>query len=288
MGFRLRYLAQDLALPVGTFVIGRAQECDLALDDPMVSRRHAQLDVRPDVVSIEDLGSRNGVIVGGQRIDGRRELASGEQVVIGSQEMTVYRADDARAHTPEGRLATQTLGGAQIVRVHDDATSDGELVFEPTMNAAPTEFAPTPSSRALQTLTLLSGVADKAAALGRHEDAERVLNAVLTDVVQRAAAGGDVEADLAEAAALRAIKLATTTTKGAWFDYVVRLYASLSRLAPANVVDELHGAVRRVKSVDLALMRAYVAAMKADPGHSPRDRFVVQRLEGLAKLAALK
>ncbi len=34
MAFRLRYLAHDLELAVGDFVIGRSTECQLSVDDP--------------------------------------------------------------------------------------------------------------------------------------------------------------------------------------------------------------------------------------------------------------
>ena len=61
MRFRLRYLQHDLELNEGEFVVGRNASCQLSLDDPLVSRRHALFGVLPDQVTIEDLGSRNGV-----------------------------------------------------------------------------------------------------------------------------------------------------------------------------------------------------------------------------------
>ncbi|MDB5216784.1 MAG: hypothetical protein JWO86_4711, partial [Myxococcaceae bacterium] len=41
MRFRLRYLQHDLELNEGTFAVGRNASCQLSLDDPLVSRRHA-------------------------------------------------------------------------------------------------------------------------------------------------------------------------------------------------------------------------------------------------------
>ena len=43
----------------------------------------------------------------------------------------------------------------------------------------------------------------------------------------------------------RKAKLAATTAKGAWFDYVVELYTHQARVMPASVVDEMHLAVRK-------------------------------------------
>ena len=71
MRFRLRYQHHDLALGDGQFVVGRSAGCQLSLDDPLVSRRHAMLVVAQDAVTVEDLESRNGVLVTGTRISGK-------------------------------------------------------------------------------------------------------------------------------------------------------------------------------------------------------------------------
>ena len=47
MKHSLRYNDHDIDLPPGEFVIGRAANCQLSLDDPLVSRNHATLTVTP-------------------------------------------------------------------------------------------------------------------------------------------------------------------------------------------------------------------------------------------------
>src|SRR5579862_1647077 len=89
MRFRLRYLQHDLELTEGQFVIGRSAGCQLSLDDPLVSRRHAVLSVSSGAVTIEDAQSRNGVVVNGQRIGAKLSLQAGDRIVIGSQELTL-------------------------------------------------------------------------------------------------------------------------------------------------------------------------------------------------------
>jgi hypothetical protein len=49
--------------------IGRDREAGVALRDPSVSRRHAQLRMGADAVLVEDCGSRGGVLLGGARLD---------------------------------------------------------------------------------------------------------------------------------------------------------------------------------------------------------------------------
>src|SRR5690606_27005696 len=95
MRFRLRYLQHDLELNEGTFAVGRNASCQLSLDDPLVSRRHALFEVANGHVSVEDLNSRNGVIVNGHRIDGKVSLNVGDRILIGSQELTLLGAREA-------------------------------------------------------------------------------------------------------------------------------------------------------------------------------------------------
>lgn len=73
-------------------LIGRGTEADLRINDPGVSRRHAEIRVLPGanvpVVSIIDLGSTNGMLVNGQRVQ-QATLSDGSVVKIGNTSMTV-------------------------------------------------------------------------------------------------------------------------------------------------------------------------------------------------------
>src|SRR5438067_1229126 len=48
--------------------VGVGPSCVFRLGDPLVSRRHAALDVEADGLRIQDLGSKNGTIVNGLRV----------------------------------------------------------------------------------------------------------------------------------------------------------------------------------------------------------------------------
>jgi hypothetical protein len=73
-------------------VLGRGADADLRINDPGISRRHAEIRVMPGVnspsVSIVDLGSTNGMIVNGQRVQ-QAQLDDGGVVKIGNTSMTV-------------------------------------------------------------------------------------------------------------------------------------------------------------------------------------------------------
>lgn len=64
--------------------IGRAAENDLALPmDPMISTRHARLVREGGTFFLEDLGSRNGTLLGDQPIEGRVPLGAGATFIVG-------------------------------------------------------------------------------------------------------------------------------------------------------------------------------------------------------------
>jgi len=88
-------------LPVGTAVVGRSRDADVPLDDPLASRRHAELDVSEGGVAVRDLGSRNGVIVEGRRLaEGETwALADGEHFLIGETRLVVGRRGRDQAPT---------------------------------------------------------------------------------------------------------------------------------------------------------------------------------------------
>jgi predicted component of type VI protein secretion system len=72
-----------VAIKKSEFVIGRSQSCHLCAGSSAVSRQHCAILRDETRVSIKDLGSRNGTLVNGKKIDGEVELASGDEIAIG-------------------------------------------------------------------------------------------------------------------------------------------------------------------------------------------------------------
>src|SRR5687767_4441872 len=106
--FRLRFLLQEIDLPQGETLVGRSANCQVTLDDPLVSREHARLRIQGDEAVVEDLGSRNGVQVGGQPVVGSMRLTNGCRIRIGTQEL-VFLELPATAERP-ARGATRQTG----------------------------------------------------------------------------------------------------------------------------------------------------------------------------------
>ena len=68
-------------------VIGRSRDCDLVIDDPNVSRRHAEVRHDGDTWKAVDLGSTNGIKVNGRRVEEAR-LEPGDQITLGVSSLT--------------------------------------------------------------------------------------------------------------------------------------------------------------------------------------------------------
>jgi two-component system, NtrC family, response regulator AtoC len=75
----------------GDLVIGRAPDAGLVVDDPLVSRAHAQLLMVPDGLRLIDLGSRHGTLVNGERITDARMVSSGDVIAVGGTLLVVRR-----------------------------------------------------------------------------------------------------------------------------------------------------------------------------------------------------
>lgn len=71
-------------------VLGRAQDCDIQLADPNVSRRHAEVRQEETSYWIVDLGSTNGMEVNGRRLR-QAKLEDGDRVTLGSTDVVFER-----------------------------------------------------------------------------------------------------------------------------------------------------------------------------------------------------
>lgn len=78
-------LKKGSVLPINREVtIGRKENNVLVMDDQFVSGQHARVFIKNTDYMLEDLGSTNGTLLNGERIDGKIILKVGDEIVIGS------------------------------------------------------------------------------------------------------------------------------------------------------------------------------------------------------------
>ena len=112
--FRLLWGSRSLELDLGATFFGRGDECELRTDDPLVSRQHARFDVADEEVAVEDLGSRNGIVINSNKIAQRTTLNPGDRIRIGSQTLT-FLFGRATGSWNEPAVPTRRFGALGVV-----------------------------------------------------------------------------------------------------------------------------------------------------------------------------
>lgn len=85
----------EILLAVGENLIGRTREAVVRIDSDEVSRRHARVIVSSHEATLEDLGSKNGTYLWGERIETPVPLADGDEITIGTVELTFRRLESS-------------------------------------------------------------------------------------------------------------------------------------------------------------------------------------------------
>ena len=88
VSFRLFYDRREVALGPGEHILGRSHEAAVFIDSKAVSRHHARITVHEDWAELEDLGSKNGTSLGGQRITKAALLCDGDDIALGIVHLT--------------------------------------------------------------------------------------------------------------------------------------------------------------------------------------------------------
>jgi signal transduction histidine kinase/CheY-like chemotaxis protein len=100
-------------------LIGRADECDVQLDDTKVSRRHARLSRMEDGSWVlEDLGSRNGTHVNGEEV-GVRPLRVGDRIQLSAETLLSFTRQDPLEDQLLHRQQMEVIGQLAAGIAHD-------------------------------------------------------------------------------------------------------------------------------------------------------------------------
>jgi transcriptional regulator with GAF, ATPase, and Fis domain len=135
--YSLQVLGQDgrvVSLGARTVVVGAHATCDLVLDDPKVSRRHAELVITTDGVKVKDLNSTNGTWWQGTRV-GEVTVTPGSTVQFGNTPVRIS-ATDAPSLPPSdrdhfGQMAGQSVAMRELFAVLEmSAPSDATVLIE--------------------------------------------------------------------------------------------------------------------------------------------------------------
>lgn len=235
---RLRFLLQEIDLPQGETLIGRSVGCHITIEDPLVSRTHARLHIDGDRVTIEDLGSRNGLCVGGQPVQGVVEISDGARIRIGTQELVLCRVSDDLRVPKRGRIT-----GFMTHCAACGFPYPAELECCPNCGSSERseEATLTGASKQAWSLDLLVDTVQRARALGLWDDVERVLLRARQVVEELVASGERLDRDRLDQLAHAAVALSLERGHAEWGRWVLTIYASLGIVPPRDIGQGLGG-----------------------------------------------
>lgn len=299
--FRLRYRTTNVELARGAFTIGRSSGCNLAIADNLVSRQHAVLHVGSDQVVVEDMGSRNGLLVNGTSQPGPCRLKHMDRIYIGAHELVLI--DGGRVtERPEAALhvicdGCGAVNGSVRRRCGEcgrrlEGTGAATYKEPPKFSSQPHAWGDPVDTQTETSRDVIDGIAAKAIELGRFEEAERILLPHLDRLKDRAIRGVPLSSAeehdpdlLLRNASVNALGLARGLRAKRWIDWVFRVYAAAGRLLPAQVIELLHNAIRACEYHEQQPMRAYLDVIEQQARKWDADeRFRIQRLKGLAEV----
>lgn len=123
----------------GIYGLGRAKSNDIRLGDPSISREHAKITIEEHRVILEDLGSRNGTWVNGQRLERAIEVRPGDVFQFGSVRLHLQTEEGPRLDettlTPElsepGQIHTSSsLEWAEAKAELDTGSKVSQTLFQ--------------------------------------------------------------------------------------------------------------------------------------------------------------
>jgi hypothetical protein len=275
--FRLRFLLQEIDLPQGDTLIGRSANCQVTLDDPLVSREHARIRIVGSNATVEDLGSRNGVQLAGQLITRSAPLSSGDRIRIGTQEL-VFLEMPATMDRPN-RNATRNTGFMCHCAICSRAYP-AELVACPACGSKERLEEDTLSGAGQRDwgIELAAEAVARARAAGTG-DLERVLSHARLGLEQRLAEGRAVDRELIDNVSMAAAEVSVKRGESGWGRWGLSIYASLGWSPPLALIERLS----QLPKSELSLLSpaAQRALDSAGAQQSAEDR---ASLEALARL----
>ena len=146
-----------VAVPGLAYVVGRSETCALCLPTSEVSREHAAFERDPERVIVRDLGSKNGVLVGGVRVVREHALVDGDLIQIGPVSLT-FEDPVTRYLRELERMPPEPVAARDTARATESPAAP-ERPAEPAEPREPKLKAVAPAPRGRRSTQLIGWVA---------------------------------------------------------------------------------------------------------------------------------
>jgi hypothetical protein len=263
----LRSSIGEFPLGAGDHLVGRGFECDVRLDDGLVSRRHAVVTVDDGKIIVQDLNSRNGTRVNGVRVTRQMQLGTGDRLLLGPYQLElVDRERPARPRTPA-------------------PTPSGAYTRSPSTFPPATHDWTDDATKVTGVFGTLTAAVDAALRSGRLDEAEFAAGNLLLSLRAEALRGGELpERELRRATQL-ALDLVELTGRVRWIERTLDLMAFSGRVLEEPSLALIERLSRKFDLEVQEPVRAYVERLrKANISVPPGPRQRLSRLEAFDQL----
>jgi len=264
--------------------VGRSASCHVTIEDPLVSRQHARFRIEGAKATVEDLGSRNGLVINGRSATGVAELSDGDRVRIGTQELVfcVVRAPSKTGATagtrPTGFMCHCAACGLPYPMESPQCPSCGsrERMDEDTVSGVVGE----PNRN--WTLELLVEVLHRAASLHRWDDVDRMLRRSQGNIEERVRSGQPVQREHLDQLAEAAARLAEVRQSAEWGNWLLDVYATLGMVPHPAISERLSTLPPQARKSLAPAANRVLESVAARGGPSEEDRAGFLRVESLS------
>jgi predicted component of type VI protein secretion system len=138
-----------------SYTIGREAGNEIVIEDPQVSRRHAQLTRQGEAYILEDIGSTNGTYVNGKRVTAPVLLSNGDTIgladtVVLSVQAPVMTDEDATMVSDAALYAPPTQPGFAPPEVQQPVQPRTQSPAARPQNYVPPQYVPPPQYTPIQ------------------------------------------------------------------------------------------------------------------------------------------
>jgi hypothetical protein len=255
-------------------VLGRSPDCQITLDDPLVSRQHARIVIKGSDARVVDLGSRNGVRVNGNLIRGEAPLKHNDRVRLGTQDLVflVVEENQPRIARSTGYMMHCESCGRPFPGEVSVCPHCGQSVEATSPSSYDTITGLVVDSNTSWTFQLLGEVIERALSAGRAPEAERMFQRAAQDVSDRLVRKVPLETKHLTSIAAYAMRLSKLLGDARWANWVLEIYAQTKLLPSGEVLDQVEALPADMKAALKSRLQDVLRDAPGEPDDGTRRR----------------
>jgi hypothetical protein len=279
---------QELDLTGPEVVLGRSPECQITIEDPLVSRQHARILIDEHGARVVDLGSRNGVRINGHLIRGESPLHHNDRVRLGTQDLVFLVIGEGS--TRSTRATGFMLHCANCERPFPSESAacphcGAERRVDAESNTYETITGVHGEGQGSWTFQLLAEVIERALSTNRSTEAERTMQRAAREIEERVRLGLRLDSQHLTTVSVFALRLSSLKAQPEWAEWALTLHREQAIMPASAVLDQMEqlspqllDALRPLLSGFHLWWNASRAASAAEP-----ERLLSMRVAALAR-----